>query len=503
MIGFDIGTTQSKIAYVDPTGAPSIINNERGEPQTPSVVYLQPGGTPLVGTDAIEQGYVDSSRCLRNFKLQLGTNQSLLTNGEQVTPTDATSMLIANLKNTAEQVLGKAVDEAVVTCPANFRDDSKEALLEAFERNGIHIHKLVPEPTAAGLAYALNKTNRSLTFLVYDFGGGTFDVSVLRIDGEEVSVLSTEGIPELGGNDLNEPIRKRMVCQVAARSGEMPTRQDEPLFYQEVDAKSETTKKSLCNRAQVPCVIGYKGGQVVVEFTQEDYRREIDPMVIKTLEMVDKAIQEASLSVNEIDRLLMVGGSSRIPYIQQKVGEHTGLTPRVDVDPLNAVAYGAALACVSEMDKQGRTATLRGRVIPVPEMFVRDVTAHGVGCCVVDVSNGRKRLVNSVIIPKNTSIPCHKKDQFYLEDEEQIMARIEILQGEADADRDDCLSIGEIVLDDLPKESKRTPRMLVEYRIDVNGMVTAMATDKVSGKQQSVSVDYKKGIQPKEKLQAV
>jgi molecular chaperone DnaK len=214
---------------------------------------------------------------------------------------------------------------------------------------------------------------------------------------------------------------------------------------------------------------------------------------------LDRAVAGAGLTINQIDHLIMVGGTSRLPYIQDAVAQHTGLAPKTDIDPEKAIAYGAALASLSELARQGRNATIRGQVIPAPNMFVREVTAHPVGCCVVDTSIASRRLSNSVIIPRNTPIPCRKTDRFFLEHADQPQARIEILQGDSDANRDDCLLIGELLLDDLPEEDRATARIEVEYVIDGNGMVTATATDLVSNKQQTVSVDYKKGIKASEK----
>lgn len=502
MIGIDIGTTQSKIAYVSPTGKPSIVLNDRGEAHTPSVVYVGKNGSKLVGRDAVEQGYIEPERTAKLFKLLLGTRDPVLANGDAFDATDATAAIIAYLKGCAEQSIGKAVAECVATCPANFRDDAKQALLEAFERNCIRVLSLLPEPTAAGFAYALHTERSRMTYVTYDLGGGTFDVSVLAIDGRQVSVLATEGIQKLGGNDLNEPIRERLLSEIKKKFRDEPTRASDPLLFQEIDARAEAAKISLGNRGQVPCVLGYKGGQTVVELKQDEYHRNIDPLVKQSLDATDRAVQAAELTYREIDQLLLVGGSSRLPYIRDAVAKHTGLQPKMDIDPEKAIAYGAALACVSEMAKEGRTATFRGQVIPDPAMFIRDVTAHTVGCCVVDTTDGRKRLVNAELIPQNSTIPCKKIEHYYLEHEDQVEARVEILQGLADAERDECLIIGELVLDNLPKESIRTQRLQVECVIDANGMVTATAMDKVSGKCTTVSVDYKKGMKPKDKPSA-
>lgn len=499
MFGFDIGTTRCKVATVDRSGKPTIIGNGRGEQTTPSAVYRGATGEILIGTDAREQGIVDPARFTCNFKLDLGGTDNLFGDRPTFTPTDATAALVAALKQDAEKSTGIQVVEAVATCPANFRDDRKQALLEAFERNGIKVLRLVPEPTAAGYAYALNRGGGSGVYLIYDFGGGTFDVSVIKREGDQFTVLATEGVPTLGGNDLSRCIEEPVLDQVASACGQRPVRQSDGLFFLDLDQRIEAAKRSLGKQKEVPIVVAHQGHQVVVKITQEEFHAAIEPLVHQTLEATDQAVAESGLSFDRIDRLVMVGGSSRLPFVQERVADHTGLMPRADIDPEKAIAYGAALACVAEMARQGKTATIRGQVIPAPDLFVQDVTAHGVGCSVLDGDGSARRLINALIIPKNTPIPCQKTDHFYLEHEGQTHAKVEILQGEADAPRDDCLLIGELFLDALPTETQRTERIEVRYTIDANGMVNATATDKVSGKTQSVSVDYKKGITPRQR----
>ena len=499
MIGIDIGTSIVKAASVDCSGRASTVSNSRGEPRTPSAVHYPENGTPLVGTDAIEQGYMDPQRCVRNFKLKLGTTTPLAHNTKPITATDATEVLIHAVKGDIERFIGKAVDECVATCPANFRDDSKQALLEAFQRNGIKVSRLLPEPTAAGIAYSMQKIGDRRNIAVFDFGGGTFDASVVRLDGSQLTVMATEGVAKLGGNDLNECLRERVLKEFEAKFGAVPDLSAEPLFHYDLDQRVEAAKISLATRSEVPIVIGYQGGQLVAKITQGDFHQAIDPLVQQSLDALDRAVAAAGLKMNQINHLIMVGGTSRLPHIQDRVANHTGLAPKADIDPDKAIAYGAAMASMVELASQGRTATIRGQVIPAPDMFIRDVTAHAVGCCVADRSQGRTRLINAVMIPKNTPLPCQKVDRFYLESEDQVAAQVEILQGEPDAERDDCLLIGELVLDNLPREAKPSARIQVQYLIDTNGMVTATATDLVSQKTATVSVDYKKGVKPKDK----
>ncbi len=503
MHGFDIGTTQSKTAHVNPTGKPSIISNARGEQVTDSALYLPETGEALIGRDAIEQSVIDPTRFLSNFKLKLGSTENLLNDGQIITPTDATAILIAQKRKDAENFLGIEVSEVVATCPANFRDDAKQALKEAFQRNNMKVLRLVPEPTAAAEAYANHKSMDRAKVAVYDFGGGTFDSSVIGIDGSQINVLATSGVAKLGGNDFNQRLMERVLAAIEEQCGEKPTAESEPLLFLDLYQRVEAAKISLGTQKEVPIVVGYRGSQIIVKVTQDEFHSDIMPLVQRSFDALDEAVDAAGLKIEQIDRLIMVGGTSRMRFIQDKLADHTRLVPHTDIDPEHAIAFGAALACVTEMKRQGKSATLHGQVIPTPDVFVRDVCAHDVGCCVVDKSGHKSQLVNAVIVPKNTPIPCQRTDRFYLEEEKQTEAHIEILQGTANADRDDCLLIGELVLDSLPTESTRTERIQVEYVIDADGMVTATATDLVSKKTQTVSVDYKKGIKPREKPTAV
>lgn len=492
VIGWDNGTTQTKLAYLDAAGKPSSIPNSRGDPVTPSAVYIPQSGEPLVGIDAIEQGVVDPDRLVTNFKLKLGSADSLLKKGAAVTPTDATAILIRTLKADAEKYLGEAVTEIVATCPANFRDDQKQALLDAFERNDIKVLRLVPEPTAAGIAYTVDKAASGALVAVFDFGGGTFDASILEKRGDSITVLATDGVPQLGGNDLNRVLEQQLDAAFHKQFGQ-PIPND-PLLRLDIAQRIEAAKISLNTQSTTPIVVGHGGRQVVHKFAQQEFQGAITPMVQQALQALDRTVRAAGKSYLQIDRLLLVGGTTRLAFIQKLAAEHTGLVPRTDIDPERTVAYGAALACGAELVRQGRTATLHGRAIPAPAIVVQDVTAYGIGCCVLDNQSGQRELRNALVIPENTPIPCARTECFFLEDIAQREAMVQILQGKANDLQSDCLLIGEFRLENLPPEPVRTQRIQIQYALDANGMVSATATDKVGGASKTISVDYKKGI---------
>lgn len=493
-IGIDFGTTFSKIAHVETTGKSVIINNARGDSTTPTAVHRSDDGSILIGKDAIEQGAVDPKGLVRSFKLKLGQHENLLDRGEPFTPTDAATTFLQAFLADAEKQIGTKVEEAVVTCPANFRDDAKQALLDSFEACGVEVLRLVPEPTAAGIVYALDKAPEGSNVLIYDSGGGTFDTTVLKKEGSDIHVRATEGVARLGGNDLTQILVERVLDEIEEETGQRPDPEEEQLFFLDLWQRCETAKLSLGRQTKAPIIASWHGKQHIVNVTQDEFHADATPLVDQTLACIDAAVSSAGLSIEQIDRLIMVGGTSRLPLIQERVAEHTKLVPRCEIDPSNAIAYGAAQASLIEMSKLGKTASLRGVAIPAPAVFVRDVTAHGVGCCIVDKQSSESRLANAVIIEPNTPIPCTKADHFALEHDDQRQAQVEILQGSDDANRDDCLVIGELRLDDLPPEPVSSKRITVEYAIDANGMVQATATDKVSGKTATVSVDYAKGI---------
>lgn len=495
-VGIDLGTTRTKPGRLDEHGMPIIVPNDRGDPFTDSILHYG-GDPPLVGVEARNQGYLDPARCVMYPKRKLGTTDNVLGNGQIKTATEAVADLLNHCRELVQRQTNTEIRECVVTHPANVRDNFKQALQDACAAAHLTPLKLVPEPTAAGIAYVSQDPSVSQTILVYDLGGGTFDVSILAVQGGQIDVLATEGVPQLGGNDFNSCIERRVLAAVEAETGLRPTLDTHALFFQELGQRVEQAKFSLDKR-DVPIVASLEGQQVIVTIARSDFQSDIDPLIQQSLVAMDRAIAAAGLKMNQVDRLIMVGGSCHLHHVQKRVADHSGLVPRTDIDPDKAVVYGAALACGMEQKKRGG-----GQVIPGPTLFVRDITAHAVGCCVIDRSNNHERLVNSVIIKKHTPIPVQERDEFYLQHDDQREAHIEILQGEAEASRDDCLLIGELVLDNLPPEPRRTKRIQVEYTIDANGMVTATALDKVSGQTKAVSVDYKKGIKPRPKPQAI
>ncbi len=491
VIGMDVGTTRSKVAAMDETGRPQIVLNRRGDPFTPSVIYFEDGRTPIVGAEALAEGFLHPEYVHSCFKRALGSPDGLHTDasGKSYTATGFTQILITDLKQDVEARFNEEVDEAVFTVPANFQDHKKQAMIDAAGAAGIKVVKLVHEPTAAGIAYALQK-KRDFRFVVFDLGGGTLDVSILEAAGSEITVLSTTGREKLGGEDFNARIERLVVEQFAKETGYEPTVESDAMFFQELADKAERAKIHLSQKTATKIVAGCQGRQAIVEITRDQFESLTSDLLQDALGCTTQAVEEASLSWTDLDSIILVGGSVRMPAVQSALADLSSIVPHCDIEPDRAVCYGAAQMCAMEFAKQGKAIMIGGRAIPTPQAFVQEVTAYGVGCCVADKDGA---LRNAVILSKGTSIPTTKTDRFSLLHEDQTEARIEILQGGEGQAYDECLSIGEIVLTNLPVEHKKSKRIEVTYAIDANGMIRATGKDLVGGEQVEIRIDYSKG----------
>ncbi len=491
ILGLDPGTTRAKVARIDESGRPQIVLNRRGDYYTPSAVFFEDGRKPIVGVEALAEGALQPQHVHTCFKRALGSPDPLYTDadGKPYTATDLQAILIESLREDAEHRFNAQIDAAVIAVPANFKDHQKQATLDAAEAASVEVLQLIHEPTAAGIAYTLEK-QKDQRFLVYDLGGGTFDVSVLETAGGTINVLNTAGRERLGGEDFNLRIEQRVIEQFAKEHGYTPTADDDPLFLQELAEKAEQAKLALSEKNKTRLVVGCRGLQTIFEITRKDFEAWTSDLRAQTLECCKEAVDEIGLGWSDLHSIILVGGSVRMPAIQSELADLTKIVPHCDIEPDRAVVYGAAIQCAMSLASQGKTLMVGGRAIPTPDAFVREVTAHGVGCCVA-AKDGQ--LTNAIILSKGTPIPAAKTDRFALQYEEQTEARIEVLQGEEGQPRDECLVIGEIVLSNLPPERKRTKRIEVTYSIDKNGMIRATGKDLVGGEAVEINIDYSQG----------
>ncbi len=491
VLGLDMGTTRCKASCIDATGQPQIVANRRGDLYTPSAIFFEDGRKPIVGVEALAEGLLQPEHVHTCFKRVLGSSDVLYTDvdGKAYTATDFQSIMIRAIKEDVEQRFNEEVDEVVITVPANFQDHKKQATIDAAQAAGLTVKKLLHEPTAAGIAYALDK-KQDRCFVVYDLGGGTFDVSVMQTQGDSITVLNSTGRERLGGEDFNLCLEQAVVEQFAKDNGYTPTMDKDPLFFQELSEKVENAKIALSTKSQTRIVIGCRGQQSIVPITRDQFESLTKVLLKDTLDCTNQAVKEAGKSWSDIDTIIMVGGAVRMPAVQTALADISGIVPHCDIEPDRAVCYGAASQCAMELAKSGKTLMIGGRAIPTPKAFVQEVTAYGVGCCVAAKDGS---LSNAVILPKGTALPTTRTDRFCLLHESQTEARIEILQGQEGNPRDECLSIGEIVLANLPVEHQKTKRIEIQYELDNNGMIRASGRDLVGGEYVEIAIDYCQG----------
>lgn len=492
IVGIDFGNSGVKVSYPDRTGQPVGVKNARGGNSVRAFVHIDPQGKCLVGDDAFEQGFVDPKNTAGHFKLKLGLDDQILPGK---TAKELAAILVKAAKELVEKVTGESIDAAVVTVPANFSDKQKKALLGACEEAGIKVLRIVSEPAAAAFAYACQSASnkRGLKFIVFDLGSSTFDVTVCEADGDEIRMLATEGIQKLGGDDIDEILKGVILAKLKQKTGKDPrTPAADPLFWLDLSVRTATAKIALGNQDKVQIPLSSDSQHHVVAVTKQEFEAAVRPLIEKTLHCVDAALKGANLSIGDITSLYMVGGPSRTPFIQNMVADHTRLVPRVEIDPELAVAHGAVLVALSELKRQGKQARMGVDTIPQPDAFLKEATHHDIGVAVEERATGAKRIINAVVVPKNTPVPCTRSESFRLESPDQTEVLIEILQGPDRTDIKGCQIIGRLELHGLPVEPARSPRIEVTYIFDKNTFVTVKARDKISGKEVSVTVQVPK-----------
>lgn len=493
-VGGDIGNKGVRISYVDRTGETRVTRQGRdGSSTLLSYIYIDPvSGNTLIGEDAFEQMFVDPANGVSGFKLQLGSDETLVANKTAI---DLTAMMLVEAKRNAERQTGESVDSAVFTVPANFTDKQKKAVNKAAEIAGIPVLRLISEPAAAGFAYAnRNATNkRGAKFMVYDWGSSTFDVSIMEVDGDAVKVLATEGVQKLGGDDIDNELQKMILQKIVQKTGKSTAALlNNPLFKLDLATRATRAKISLGIQARTQIPLSPDGQPLVIVVERTEFEAVVQPLVDLTLQCVDRALAAASITAADLSSLYLVGGTSRSPFIQNAVGDHTGLVPRCELDPETVVSQGAALVAQSDLKAQGKQSRMGADVIPQPDAFLVEATHHDIGVAVDDRQNGKRSLINTVVVPKNTPVPGSRQQRFRLESADQRDADIQILQGPDRADIKDCQIIGRVELRSLPIEAARSPRIEVTFDFDKDTCVTVRARDIISGQTVTATVDIPK-----------
>ena len=468
VIGIDLGTTNSCVSVLE-GGTATVIANKEGERTTPSVVAFKDGEI-IVGAAAKRQ-VVTNPDTVSSVKRLMGTSEKVKANGREYTPEEISAMILSNLKETAESYLGEKVTKAVITVPAYFNDSQRQATKNAGKIAGLEVERIINEPTAAALAYGLDKQDKTEQILVYDLGGGTFDVSILEIGDGVFEVKSTSGNNKLGGDDFDNRIVDYLVDTFKKENGVDLT--SDKMAMQRLKDAAEKAKKDLSGmtstQISLPFLSQGENGPLHLEvnLTRAKFEELVDDLVESTLEPVRKALKDAKLSASDIDKVLLVGGSTRIPKVQELVKKELGKEPSKGVNPDEVVSMGAAI--------QG--GVLTGEV---DDIVLLDVTPLSLG---IETLGG----VCTVLIPRNTTIPTSKSQVFSTAADNQPAVDIHILQGERPMAADNK-TLGNFQLTNIPPAPRGVPQIEVTFDIDANGIVNVKAKDLGTNKEQSITI---------------
>ena len=473
-IGIDLGTTNSCVAVVE-GGVPVIIPNDRGGRTTPSVVALTTDGQRLVGSAAVNQATMNSSRTISSIKREMGTDWKKTIDGKTWTPQEISAVILRKLREDAESYLGEKVTDAVITVPAYFNDVQRQATKDAGRIAGMNVLRIINEPTSAALAYGLN-TGTGQKVLVYDLGGGTFDVSVIEIGENLIEVLATCGDNNLGGDDFDARIVDWMLGELS-RDQHVDLKHD-PVALSRLKEAAETAKKELSNTERTEINLPYiaqKNGQPVhlsLTLTRTRFNELTRDLVERTAEPVYTALADAGISAASLSRVLLVGGSTRIPAVQEKVRQLTGKEPSRSINPDECVAQGAAI--------QADTLSSSHALSVSHSMLLLDVTPLSLS---IETVGG----VATHLIEKNSTLPVHYSQVFTTTAPFQSSVEIKVLQGERPMAADNK-TIGRFTLKGIKRAMAGVPKIEVTFDLDTNGILCVSAKDLDTGKEQSITI---------------
>ncbi|SFU93731.1 molecular chaperone DnaK [Alicyclobacillus macrosporangiidus] len=479
VIGIDLGTTNSCVAVME-GGEPVVIANAEGNRTTPSVVAFTKDGERLVGDVAKRQAITNPDRTIISIKRHMGTDHKVNIDGKAYTPQEISAMILQKLKADAEAFLGEPVKQAVITVPAYFSDSQRQATKDAGRIAGLEVLRIVNEPTAAALAYGLDKEGEQ-TILVYDLGGGTFDVSILELGDGVFEVKATSGNNHLGGDDFDQRIMDYLIDTFKKDTG-IDLRNDKMALQRLKDAAEKAKKElssTLTTTISLPFISADATGpkHLEVNLTRAKFEELTRDLVEKTLEPTRQALQDAGLTAKDIDKVILVGGSTRIPAVQEAIKNLIGKEPHKGVNPDEVVAVGAAI----------QAGVLTGEV---KDVVLLDVTPLSLG---IETMGG----VFTRLIPRNTTIPTSKSQIFSTAADNQTSVEIHVLQGEREMARDNK-TLGRFTLTGIPPAPRGVPQIEVTFDIDANGIVHVSAKDLGTGKSQAITITASSGLSKEE-----
>ena len=470
IIGIDLGTTNSCVAVME-GGEPVVITNSEGARTTPSVVSFQANGERLVGQVAKRQAITNPDKTIMSIKRHMGTDYKVNIDGKDYTPQEISAMILQKLKADAEAYLGEKVTEAVITVPAYFNDAERQATKDAGRIAGLDVKRIINEPTAASLAYGLDKMDSAHKILVYDLGGGTFDVSILDLGDGVFEVVSTNGDARLGGDDFDQRIIDYIAEDFKAQNG-IDLRQDK-MALQRLKEAAEKAKIELSSSTQtlinLPFITADATGpkHIDMTLTRAKFNELTHDLVERTIDIMKEALKSGNVSLNDIDKVILVGGSTRIPAVQEAVKNFTGKEPSKGVNPDECVAMGAAI----------QAGVLTG---DVKDVLLLDVTPLTLG---IETLGG----VATPLIERNTTIPARKSQIFSTAADNQTSVEIHVVQGERQMAADNK-TLGRFTLSGIAPAPRGIPQIEVTFDIDANGIVKVSATDKATGKEANITI---------------
>ncbi len=468
ILGIDLGTTNSAMAIVE-GGDAEIIENAEGDRTTPSIVGFQ-DGERLIGKPAKNQIVMNPENTVKSIKRHMGEDYEVELEGKEYTPQEISAMILQKLKMDAEDYMGEEINKAVITVPAYFTDAQRQATKDAGEIAGFEVERIINEPTAASLAYGIDDSEEK-TIAIYDLGGGTFDLSILELDDGIFEVIATSGDNHLGGDDFDERVIDWIADRFMDEHG--VDLREEPQALQRIKEAAEEAKKELSNKKQtqinIPFVYQDEDGAKNIDYKMNRAKFEelIEDLVERTIKLTKKGLEEAGMAKNDIDDVLLVGGSTRVPLVREKVEQFFGMEASKKINPDEVVALGAAI--------QG--GSLSGEV---DDLLLLDVTPLSLG---IETKGG----VFTKLIEKNTTIPTEETKTFTTAVDNQTSVTVHVLQGERAMAKDNK-SLGKFVLDGIPPAKAGVPQIDVTFEIDADGILQVSAQDQGTGKEQSITI---------------